>query len=295
MPYDPDARFEVSVQDVEYLRRGDTPLLARMYQPEGVGPFPGLIDVHGGQWSAGTRENNVRLDRVLAESGIVVLALDFRLAPDHPYPAQLQDINYGVRWLKAHAAEYRVDPAMVGGLGASSGGHGIVLTAMRPHDARYAALPSPGGYDVDASLAYVVSCWGIVDPYARLQFALADPNAGEGRGGPERLQRSTLGYFLTEGAMLEGNPQRILDRGEPVSLPPLLVVQGDQDKNIPYTIPQRFAEAWRMAGGHSEFRLFAGVPHNFANEDGPQTAPALAAVRAFIVQQLAAVVADPAR
>ncbi len=294
MAYDPNATYEVRVSDVEYLRHGDVPLLARVYQPLGDGPFPALIDVHGGQWSAGTRENNVRMDRDLAASGVVVASLDFRLAPDHPYPAQLQDINHAVRWFKAHAGDHRVDPATIGGIGTSSGGHGIVLTAMRPRDPRYAALPLPGGAGLDASLAYVVSCWGIVDPYARLQFALADPNAGEGRGGPERLQRSTLGYFLTEEAMLEGNPQRILDRAEPVSLPPLLVVQGDQDKNIPYTIPERFAEAWRTAGGHGEFRLFPGVPHNFANEDGPQTDAALRVIREFIAGQMVEPVATVA-
>src|SRR5262245_11832240 len=134
--YEPTATFVVDVTDVEYLRHGDVPLLARIYQPQGDGPFPALVDVHGGQWSRFDRTQHARIDHAIAEGGAVVVALDFRLLPQHPYPAQIQDIHYGIRWLKAHAARFHADAASVGGIGGSSGGHGLVLAAMRPGDPR---------------------------------------------------------------------------------------------------------------------------------------------------------------
>jgi len=141
--YDPKAQYEVEVLEVEY-RQGYDDRIVRIYQPQGPGPFPALIDVHGGAWSAGDRFQNEGADRALAASGLVVAAIDFRVAPKHPYPAQVQDIHYGIRWLKANAARFNADPATVGGLGTSSGGHGIVLSAMRPYDLRYRALPLTG-------------------------------------------------------------------------------------------------------------------------------------------------------
>lgn len=285
--YDPTAHYEVEETDVEYLRHGDQGYLVRMYRPLGVsGVTPALLQVHGGQWSSSDRLQCERINRALASSGLLVAAIDFRLAPDHPYPQQVQDINYAVRWLKAHAAEYGADPATVGGMGASSGGHGIVLSAMRPYDPRYAALPLPEGPDLDATLSYVISCWGIVDPTARNAFAMANPNAGEGFGGAERLQRSTAGYFGDDATMSDGNPQHILDRGERVALPPLLVVQGDLDLNIPYQIPEKFAAAWNAAGGKPEFELFPGMKHSFGNQTGPEPERSYAVMQAFIARQV---------
>ncbi len=282
----PSAAYEVTTIDVEYLRHGDEPLLVRVYQPQGPGPFPALLEVHGGQWSGGARDMDETLNRAIAAGGIVVAAIDFRLAPAHRYPAQVQDIHYGIRWLKANAARFNADPTTVGGLGTSSGGHGIVLTAMRTLDPRYAALPLSCAPEVDATLRYVISCWGIVDPWARTEFARTTPRAGEGFGGAERLQHSWEGYFGDEATMLEGSPQGIFDRGEPATLPPLLVVQGDQDFNIPYTIPQRFAECWQQADGHAQCELFAGMPHGFGRRPGPETDRAVATIQQFIARCL---------
>ena len=77
---------------------------------------------------------------------------------EYPYPSSLADINYATRWLKVHAADFNADPATVGGLGVSSGGHLILLSAMRPFDPRYTALPLAGAAGVDGTLAYAVSC-----------------------------------------------------------------------------------------------------------------------------------------
>ena len=105
------------------------------------------------------------MDLVLAASGIVVAAVDYRLAPDDPYPAQVQDVNFATRWLKAHANDFNADPNSIGGLGATSGGHTVMLSAMRPKDPRYAALPLPEGQNFDATLLYLLCCWPVLDPF----------------------------------------------------------------------------------------------------------------------------------
>src|SRR3954447_14460993 len=147
------ARFEIELRDLEYQRHGDAALLARLYRPKGVGPFPAVVEVHGGAWASGDRLNNSPLDEALAKSGIVVLAIDFRMPPQHRYPASIADIHFATRWLKAHAQEFGSRRELVGGLGTSSGAHQLLLSALKPGDSRYASLSLPGE---DAHLPYLV-------------------------------------------------------------------------------------------------------------------------------------------
>src|SRR5688572_20528859 len=92
---EPSERYEVEEFDVVYRRDTDVELLARLYRPRGApGLVPALLDVHGGAWNTGTREQDALIDRALAARGMLVAAIDFRLAPAHRHPAALQDINY---------------------------------------------------------------------------------------------------------------------------------------------------------------------------------------------------------
>jgi acetyl esterase/lipase len=278
--YDPAAHYDVVTEDVEYRRDGSASWLARVYRPQGAGPFPTLLDVHGGAWSMGDRLNDAPIDEALAASGMVVVAVDFRLAPQHAYPASLVDVNYATRWLKAHAAEFGGDPRHLGGLGSSSGGHQIMLSAMRPRDPRYATLPLAEAADADASLGYVLACWPILDPHARYLFAQET--------GRKELVTRTEGFFLTQEAMQEGNPQRILDRGEAAVLPPTVLFQGTADTNLTVAMSERFVASYRAAGGHAELELFPEMPHGFGNQPGPEAERAIALMKAFVSRQLAA-------
>src|SRR2546430_1407329 len=136
---------EIQIEDVEYLRHGSKPLLARVFKPRGTGPFPALIDVHGGAWNLSDRLADTVINEALARSGVVVAALDFLMPPEASYPASMADINYGIRWLKVRATEFGSRPDLVGIAGSSSGGHQAMLAAMRPSDARYASIPLPAG------------------------------------------------------------------------------------------------------------------------------------------------------
>lgn len=276
--YEPAANFDIELSDVEYRATEYGSGIALIYQPQGVGPFPALLEVHGGAWTAGSHTTGELMNRALALSGIVVAAVEFRLAPQYPYPAQVADVNYAIRWLKAHASEFNTDPGSVGAMGSSSGGHTVLLNALRPHDPRYAGIPLEDESRVDATVSYVVARWPISDPYARYLFAQET-----GRDG---LVTATESYFLTQAAMKEGNPQEILERGEKVNLPPTLVLQGTADGNLPLSVPKRFLEAYRAAGGNMELEYFPDMPHGFGNEPSSETDRALELVKAFVARQL---------
>jgi acetyl esterase/lipase len=149
--------YAIDIEDVEYLRHGDTPLLARLFKPRGTGPFPLVVELHGGAWCRGDRLNDTVLNEALAKSGVVVVALDFRMPPQASYPGSLADIHYGIRWCKTQAAAWHGRPDRIGSMGTSSGAHQAMLLGMRPHDTRYAALPSPAGAaTVDGTVGGVI-------------------------------------------------------------------------------------------------------------------------------------------
>jgi acetyl esterase len=278
--YDPSKQYEIKVWDVEFRRDPVRTLMARIYQPQGDGPFPALLDLHGGAWNNQDRTANAPMDERLAASGMLVVAIDLRLAPEAPYPASVQDANYGIRWLKAKAREWKGDPATVGALGSSSGGHVVELCAMRPKDSRYNALPLPEAPNLDASVTYVATRSPVTDPFARYQQAERMKRA-------EMIQNTKI-YFNPWETIYDGNPQMILDRGETVSLPPLLIMQGELDDNVLPAIQEKFAASYRAAGGECKLEVFADCEHMWVKDPGPQTDRAIEMVKAFIASQLRA-------
>ena len=214
--------FEFTTEDVEYLRHGDKPLSARLYKPKGDGPFPAVIDLHGGAWNSGDLTGTQGLDQALAKSGFVVASLNFRHAADG-YPNTLIDINYAIRWLKARARDLKVRPDQIGIAGQSSGGHLAMLAAMRPSDSRYASIPLPAGSPaVDATVRAVAMSWPVINPISRYR------NAQKLEKGPNPpafsigMKDKHDTYWKTEAAMIEGNPMLLLERGEKVPMPPAL-------------------------------------------------------------------------
>ena len=286
--YDPSATYSVTEKDVVYLSTDDAERYVRVYQPNGPGPFPVLVSVHGGAWSGGDHTNNPVTSGPIATSGVVVMAIGLRVAPEFPYPAQVQDANLAIRWARMHAEEYNGDPGAVGGIGYSSGGHTLPLAAMRPAnsrysahelvDPRYAELVTPSPSTTPARLDWMIVCWPVIDSYARYMVAKANNS--------ERLVTNTEGYFLVEDAMHEGNPQELLDRGEDVAMPPALVIHGTADENVPVDHAERFVASYAAAGGRVSFEKFEGEPHGFANEPGPAADRMIEVVKNFLAEQV---------
>ncbi|MGH8668325.1 MAG: alpha/beta hydrolase, partial [Burkholderiales bacterium] len=262
--YDPTAKFDLDVTEQEFRRtaRGRK-LMARIYRPKGVGPYPVLLDLHGGAWNDKDRTANETMDRAVAASGVLVVAVDMTLAAEAPYPASVQDANYGVRWLKSKSAQWGGDPASLGILGSSTGGHIAILVGMRPRDARYGAIPLTGGSSFDATVAYVAARSPISDPYARYLNAEKIKR--------EFMVQKTKKWFVPWDSIHEANPQEILERKEKVALPPLLIMQGGIDDNVLPAFQDKFAAAYRAAGGDCQLEVFEGCEHLWSDTPGPAT------------------------
>ena len=210
---------------------------------------------------------------------MVVASIDFRIAPEFPYPAQVQDANYATRWLKAHAGELNGDASVIGALGRSSGGHTVLLNAMLP--ATPGTAPSPSRRRPRPTRRWTTpwACGPSSTHTGRYAIAKESENP--------RLVEASFGYFLTEEAMQEGNPQGVLERGEQKAMPPVQVLHGSADTNVPLHLVEQFAGNYRAAGGEFTLEVFPDQPHTFAAEPGPLTDQAIALLRGFIAAQLA--------
>jgi len=278
-PYNPGAKLDLTVSEVEYRRtKAGRSLMARIYKPSGAGPFPTVLDLHGGAWNNKDRTAEEPMDRAIATSGVLVVAIDMTLAPEAPYPACVQDANYAVRWLKTKAASWNGDPSKIGIYGSSSGGHVAELLAMRPHDPRYNSIPLAEARTVDATVSYVAMRSPVSNTFARFQNA-------------EKLKRDAMvknntTFFVPWDSIHESNPQEILDRREPFTKVPFLIMQGALDDNVLPAVQEKFAQTYKAAGGDVQYRLFEGCEHEWVATPGPQTDRARELVKAFIAQQV---------
>jgi acetyl esterase/lipase len=265
--------MEFHAEDIEYQRHDGEPMLARLYQPAGPGPFPAVLEVHGGAWTGGDRFNNVAIAESLAADGVVVLSIDFRMPPQGRYLDTMADVNLGIRFLKANAAKFRSSADRVGGLGTSSGGHLLLLSALRPADPRYSKLPLDG---VDATVRFAIACWPVADPLKRYRVMQANGN--------DRLVAAHDAFWPSVADMEEGNPTLLLQRGEAFAKPPMLVMQGTADNNLTLDMAENFAAAYAKAGGAIETHMFPGMPHAFIPGDptAPDSVRALGLIKAFV-------------
>jgi len=279
----------IATQDIEYLRHGAKPLLLRLYKPAGRGPFPTLVDLHGGAWHNGDRTMDQTRHTALAERGILVASLDFRDGVEGAYPAGVADINYAIRWVKAHARDLGARADGVGISGQSSGGHLAMLAAMRPADPRYTAMALPAGSPaVDARVRCVAMSWPVINPLSRYRMAK--------RTDAKDLIAGHDEFWRTEAAMAEGSPVVILERGEKVETPPALWIQAPDDGNHDYrdpesgfdgNEPQRFVDRYRKAGGEIDL-VYYEAPLRFTSiaPQSPQSVAAFDRIAAFLKKHL---------
>jgi acetyl esterase/lipase len=279
--YSPAARFDLAVSEVE-LRRNSAGrmLMARIYQPKGPGPFPAVLDLHGGAWNRKDRFAEEPMDRALASSGLLVVAVDMTVAPEAPYPACVQDANFAVRWLKVNGATWNGDTPKIGIYASSSGGHVAELLAIRPRDPRYSSIPLAAAPDVDATVAYVAMRSPVSNTFARYENAERRRN--------ESMVKNNKVFFNPWETIHEGNPQEILEREEKVSLVPFLIMQGALDDNVLPEVQEKFVKTYRAAGGDCDYRLFENSVHEWVAEPGLQTDKAVEVVKEFIARQLKA-------
>jgi acetyl esterase/lipase len=281
--------YDVEITDVEYLRHGDTPLLARLFKPRGNGPFPIMVELHGGAWVRGNRLNGNVGNEALAKTGVIVAALDFRVPPVAPYPASLADIHYGIRWCKTQAAAWHGRGDRIGAMGTSSGAHQAMLLGMRPNDPRYAALSLPAGSPaVDGTLGCVIMVSPVIDPLGRYLYAKGlRQDVTPPAGFAERVVPMHDQYWQTEEAMAEAAPARMLAGGERTALPPTLCLRRVYEEGHPRPDLDEFVSQYRKAGGQIELTVFEGEGEGLLRDMSSKVAQqALEQMTAFIHQHL---------
>ena len=269
---------DVVHEDVEYARPDGVPLLARVYRPRGAGAAcPALVDVHGGAWTYFDRTADAYFDRALAATGMVVVALDFRQGAAHPWPTPLADVIAGIRWTRANAAALGARPDGLGLIGGSSGGHLVMMAALR--------LGAP-----DVRVAYALPLWPILDPLARYRYLLVrrtDPRpAHDSFFQPDRLIAAHEGFFPDEATMHAASALRVVETGEAEWLPPIWIAHPELDENVTLAMTERFVAAYRRAGGDVELEVFPGVGHAFANFPGEAADACIARMRRFIARRI---------
>ena len=256
-------------EEFNYLNHEDVSLMMRLYRPRGNGPFPVIIDLHGGAWTEGDLSDCRARGEVLAKHGFAAAAIDFRHA-EHGYPTSLVDINFAIRWLKHRASDLSLDPNRVALSGQSSGGHLAMLTAMRPNEPGYCSISLDS--TVKADVCCVAMTWPVINPLSRYRHALrlrsnSEPPPWTGNI-PERHDL----YWKTEANMAEGNPMLVLERGEKILTPPAIWIQGqpdqihdylDPESELEMNEPERFATRYRQNGGEIELEY---VPQDQRDE-----------------------------
>lgn len=213
--------------------------LYRPALPEGSPPPPVVLYMHGGGWIGGIRSgpSSVAFGLELAGEGFAFASIDYRLAPEHPAPAAIEDCRLAVRFLRANAETLGVDGSRIVAMGNSAGGHlAAMLGLLRPED----GLDGEGLEDVDSGVLAVVDLCGITD----IPGLLDDPARAP---------------WATAWIQQSGEAQRRLaERCSPLTrasrnAPPFLIVHGERDTSVPFDQAARFAKALQDAGNRCDF------------------------------------------
>jgi len=239
-------------KSIEYGRPGGHSLLLDLHVPDGPGPFPAAILVHGGGFDGGSRAANMAPTfQPLTEAGFAWFSIDYRMAPEFHFPEAREDVDAAIKWVRANAGTYKVDPAKIVLAGESAGAFLVNYAATHPTAA--------------TRVAAVVDIYGPVD-YERVarqrqaypgRFNMASINGHQKTGGGIWFF-GVDGYDEASFAKLKGiSPLHAVHQG----MPPFLAIHGTRDDQVPYEQSAILCEAMRKvkarcdiitieAGGH---------------------------------------------
>jgi acetyl esterase/lipase len=240
------------IRDLTFGTGGGKDLKLDLAQPTGDGPFPAVFCLHAGGWVAGDRHQMEQTIRTLAARGYVALTPDYRLAPENPFPAAIEDCKAAVRWLRANAGRFKVDPNRIGAVGFASGGHLACLLGVTE---KSDGLEGTGGNaDVSSRVQAVVSFFGPTD-LARTDW---DADAKEKNLVP------LLGGKLEDrpAEYRKASPQTYARKGAP----PFLFIHGSEDKIVSPSHSKDMAEKLTLAGGSARVVMLDGEGHGIRGE-----------------------------
>jgi alpha-L-fucosidase 2 len=248
-------------KDVEYGRPDGHPLLLDLHVPDAAGPFAAAILIHGGGFDQGSKSTNVRpLFEPLSEAGFVWFSIDYRLAPAVQFPEAMDDVNSAIRWVRAHAAEYRVDVSRLAIVGESAGGFFV----------NYA-----GTHQTPATrVAAVVDFYGPSD-YGKLAL--------ERRAHPDHFNMATIERHAANGGGIHFFGVQQLDEAglaklravAPIAavqkgMPPFLVIHGTRDDQVSFEQSTAFCDAIRNVGTACRLIAIEGGGHGMGGWRAPE-------------------------
>jgi acetyl esterase/lipase len=258
-------------RDLEYVpgtKPGEKPGSAQnldLYVPPGEGPFPLVFWIHGGGWHSGSKENSgINLALKFLPEGFALASINYRLTADAPFPAQIEDCNAALAYLRKHARKYHLDPQRVGALGHSAGAHLAALMAGTGGGNRFSSGP-PESARVQAAV-----CWATP----------ADLDRERGQ-----WPKDSMMYNGPQAPLWQFFPQKKYDddfarKASPASyvhpgIPPMIIVHGAKDALVPPGQAVAFANALKHAGVDVTLRLDPDRGHDVMN------APAVGEAIAF--------------
>jgi acetyl esterase/lipase len=210
---------------------------------------PAVIVIHGGAWRGGDKKDMRILAEPLAQRGYVVAAINYRLAPKWSYPAQLDDCQRAVRWLRKNAKEFRVDPKRFGAAGASAGGHLALLLGTREvRDDSDADLKG-----ISSKVQCVLSIFGPTD-FTDERYIQASRNPVAGRALVDFLGKP---YDEAPEVWKEASPIHHVSPDDA----PTFIIHGDQDPLVPLDQSVKFAEALKKVGIEVQLVVIKGMGH----------------------------------
>lgn len=250
----------VTEENVTYGKGGDVDLQLDIARPkDGDGPFPAILFIHGGGWRGGSRQGYKAAIADSAKHGYVAATVSYRLTqPDpagkarFPFPAQVHDVKCAVRWLRANAAKYKVDPDRIGATGGSAGGHLSLMLGLTDESA---GLEGEGGNkDVSSRVQAVVNVYGPTDM----------PHIMTNSKGAAPIVESFLNAKAAEDAEVykKASPITYVDKNDP----PVLTLHGAADTLVPPDQAERLDKAMKEAGASHTMIIYEKQGHGFSGE-----------------------------
>ena len=249
-------------EGIEYSTPAGESLKLNIARPKsGDGPFPAVICIHGGGFRAGTRDGYDQLCVRLAQRGYVAATISYRLAPKHPFPAAVHDTKAAVRWLRAHAAEYRIDPDRIGVTGGSAGGHLAQFLAVTPHVPRFEGEGGNPGHS--SAVACVVNVYGPSD---------FTQSYGKSVDAHEVLPLWFGGNLDTHRALhIQGSPLTWVTP----DAAPTLCIHGTEDAYVAHEQAEWLIDKLKGATVEAELLSLPGAGHGFKGADAEKADAAL--------------------
>ena len=273
MPPGPPPGVEL-IHDVEIGKGGDTTLHAEIARPKDPPkePMPAVLWIHGGGWSGGSHKGNGAM--YLATKGYFTASIEYRLSGEAKWPAQIEDCKLGVRWLRANAAKYNINPDRIGCWGSSAGGH-LVACLGTMDDPKFEG--SGGHAGVNSRVQAVVDYCGPAD-FTKGSGGIQ--NAKEDEDAPAPLGLFGVPFKEKPDLWKQGGPVAHVKAGAP----PFLIVHGNKDKTVPHAQSVSLEAALKKAGVPVEFITVKGGGHGMSAAPGdPPAEPDRNAIQAAVI------------